>query len=329
MTGSIAGPGGVLPEGLFLAPLAGITDKSFRRLCRESGAALAYTEMVSAKALFYGDKNTAALLETYAGEGPLAFQVFGSEPEVMAFAAEALDGRENILLDVNMGCPVPKVVKNGDGSALMRDPDKAGRIIEAMCKVTKKPVTAKIRAGWDAESVNAEEVARACEAAGAAAVCVHGRTREQYYSGRADWDIIARVKAAVGIPVIGNGDVRSADDAARMMGQTGCDYVMVGRGALGNPWIFKEYLRKHTEGAPPFQAPSAEEKAAMFLRHARLAAEDKGGRIAVLEMRKHAGWYFKGLPGAAKLRARINTLCSLEKLTEEVEAFAATLKQIT
>ena len=311
------------PEGLFLAPLAGITDKSFRRLCRECGAALAYTEMVSAKALFYGDKSTGALLETYAGESPVAFQLFGSEPDVMAYAAEELDGRENILLDVNMGCPVPKVVKNGDGSALMRDPDKAGRIIEAMLKATKKPVTAKIRAGWDAGSVNAVEAARVLEAAGAAAICVHGRTREQHYSGRADWDIIARVRAAVGIPVIGNGDVRSAGDAARMMEQTGCDYVMVGRGALGNPWIFSEYLGKYAEGAAPFREPTAEEKAAMFLRHARLAAEDKGGRIAVLEMRKHAGWYFKGLPGAAKLRARINAISSLERLAAEVEAFVS------
>jgi len=303
---------------LFLAPLAGITDKSYRRLCRECGAALVYTEMVSAKALWYGDKNTARLLETCPEEAPVAFQIFGSEPETMAFAAEGLDGRENTLLDVNMGCPVPKVVKNGDGSALMRDPDKAGRIMEAVCGVTKKPVTAKIRAGWDAESVNAVEVARVLEAAGAAMICVHGRTREQYYSGKADWSVIARVKEVVSIPVIGNGDVRSAADAARMMEQTGCDHVMVGRGALGNPWIFSEG-EAWPDALPP---PAPREKAGMFIRHARLTAADKGERIAILEMRKHAGWYFKGVPGSSRLRARVNTIATLAALEAEVREFA-------
>jgi len=269
--------------------------------------------MVSAKALWYGDKNTERLLETCPEEAPVAFQVFGSDPETMAFAAEFLDGRENILLDVNMGCPVPKVVKGGDGSALMRDPDKAGRIIEAMCAKTKKPVTAKIRAGWDAENVNAVEVARVLEAAGASMICVHGRTREQFYSGKADLSVIARVKAAVSIPVIGNGDVLSAADAERMAAQTGCDYVMIGRGALGNPWIFGETS----------DTPTLRERAAMFLRHARLAMEDKGEHIAVLEMRKHAGWYFKGLPGSNRLRARVNTITSLDALITEVEEFAA------
>ena len=304
---------------LFLAPLAGITDKSFRRLCRECGAALVYTEMVSAKALMYGDGNTSKLLETCPEEAPVAFQIFGSDPEAMAFAAEALDARENVLLDVNMGCPVPKVVKNGDGSALMKDPDKAGLIIEAIRAKTKKPVTAKIRAGWDAGSVNAVEVARVLEAAGAAMICVHGRTREQFYSGKADWDVIAKVKKAVSIPVIGNGDVFSAEDAAHMIDQTGCDYVMAGRGALGNPWIFSE-----SEAWPDRRdPPSLREKAEMFARHARLTAEDKGEHRAVLEMRKHAGWYFKGIPGSARLRARINIIKTLSALIAESEEFAS------
>jgi len=300
---------------MFLAPLAGITDKSFRRLCRECGAALVYTEMVSAKALWYGDKKTETLLDTCPEEAPVAFQIFGSEPDIMAHAAKALERRENVILDVNMGCPVPKVVKNGDGSALMKDPDKAGRIIEAMCKATKKPVTAKIRSGWDAESINAAEMAKVLESAGAAMICVHARTRDQYYSGKADWDVIAGVKAAVKIPVIGNGDVLSADDAVRMAEQTGCDHVMVGRGALGNPWIFGG-----TQRDVPY-TPSLAGKAEMYIRHARLTAEDKGEHIAVLEMRKHAGWYFKGIPGSAKLRARVNKITTINKLIEEIEEF--------
>jgi tRNA-dihydrouridine synthase B len=235
----------------------------------------------------------------------------------MAYAAEMLDERENVLLDVNMGCPVPKVVKNGDGSALLRDPEKAGRIVEAMCAKTKKPVTVKMRAGWDADSVNAVEVARVLETAGAAMLCVHGRTREQYYGGKSDWDVIARVKAAVSIPVIGNGDVLSYADAERMAAQTGCDHVMIGRGALGNPWVFK--------GGGSSGLPSTREKAEMFMRHAQLTAEDKGKHMAVLEMRKHAGWYFKGMPGSARLRASVNKITNLEELLMEIDMFISAL----
>ncbi|MDR0875162.1 MAG: tRNA-dihydrouridine synthase [Clostridiales Family XIII bacterium] len=348
------------PKGrLFLAPLAGVSDKSFRRLCSEAGAALTYTEMVSAKALRYSNKNTEKLLEIDADEGQTAIQLFGSDPADMADAvlhiesgqlsavpgdvipgtAVVIPGADpestgqstgiaertsviagpprnpNVLYDVNMGCPVPKVVNNGEGSALMRDPALAASLITAMKKVTAKPVTAKIRAGWDENSVNAVEVALALEAAGADAVCIHGRTRTQMYQGKADWEIIRRVKQAVRIPVIGNGDVRSAADAARMMQETGCDYVMIARGALGNPWIF----RGCEDGAAKV---SLAEKAAMFVRHARLTAADKGERTAVLEMRKHAGWYFKGVPGAGRFRAEINRAATIQELTAAVQAFA-------
>ena len=305
---------------LYLAPLSGITDKSFRRLCRECGAALVYTEMVSAKALWYGDRKTEQLLETCREEQPVAFQIFGSEPETMAYAAEMLDGRENVLLDVNMGCPVPKVVRNGDGSALMRDPDKAGRIIEAMVAKTKKPVTAKIRSGWDGGHINAVEMARTLEAAGAAGICVHARTTEQKYGGKVDWDLIARVRAAVEIPVTGNGDVLSRADALSMAHRTGVDHVMIGRGALGNPWIFTG-----DDGAEDDfpRGPSPQERAGMFLRQTRLTVEDKGEQMAILEMRKHAGWYFKGLPGSARLRASVNKITTLEALADEIEVFAA------
>ncbi|MDR3305692.1 MAG: tRNA dihydrouridine synthase DusB [Clostridiales Family XIII bacterium] len=307
-----------------LAPLAGVTDKSFRRLCGECGAALAYTEMVSAKALWYGDQKTKRLLEIDPAEGPVGYQIFGSEPEIMAHAARILSGpdRAGVLIDVNMGCPVPKVVRTGEGSALLKDPDRAGRIIEAMKRAAGgKAVTAKIRMGWDAASVNAAEMARTIEAAGADAVCVHGRTREQYYSGKADWDVIAAVKAAVRIPVIGNGDVYSGQDAVRMIRQTGCDRVMIARGALGNPWIFAE-ARAAYSGAV-FEAPTRQEKTQMFIRHARLTAEDKGEHMAVLEMRKHAGWYFRGAPGAAAFRGAVNRITSLEALIGETAAFGA------
>jgi nifR3 family TIM-barrel protein len=320
-----------LKNNLILAPMAGVTDDAFRRLCLEQGAAMVYSEMVSAKALCYDDRKSLEML-AHSPEGePIAYQLFGAEPDVMAEAVKKLDaieaGRSEkahlfcsskhiscISYDVNMGCPVRKVVRNGEGAALMRDVAGAARIVEAMTRATDKPVTVKFRSGWDATdavSGMAVEFARAMEKAGAAALAVHGRTREQYYSGKADWNVIARVKEAVGVPVAGSGDVMSEEDAELMQRKTGCDYVMVARGALGNPWIFRNAYR-----------PTAKERALMFMRHARMVEENKGEYIAVREMRKHTGWYFKGLPGVSALRARVNSAGTLSELTDLVtEAF--------
>ena len=358
-----------LANPFLLAPLAGVTDAPFRRICGEMGAGLVYSEMVSAKGLWYKDKNTDRLLEILDGEAPVAYQIFGHEPEIMAEAVHMLNERNHVLLDINMGCPVPKIVRNGEGSALMRDPDLAQRVVEAAVSASTKPVTVKIRAGWNDAEKNAVEVARAIEAGGASAVAVHGRTREQFYSGNADWDIIAAVKDAVRIPVIGNGDVTDVTAAYRMMQETGCDFVMIGRGALGNPWIFESLARAWTAGAfdalrteaqgseanqqgaagaqPAAQdtdlsrqggsrnaagaqpagaavkvqqpgaaadpalyncAPSKEQKIAMMLRHFDDVYALKGEYTAVREMRKHVGWYLKGVPGAAAFRGRINQI---------------------
>ena len=300
-----------LKDRFVLAPLAGITDGAFRRICFQMGAAMACSEMVSAKGLFYGDKKTGKLLEILPGEGPVGYQIFGHEPDIMAFAARELEKYDNAFLDINMGCPVPKIVKNHEGSYLMKDPDLCFDLVQACVKNTKKPVTVKIRAGWDTDHINAAEVAGACESAGAAAVAVHGRTREQYYSGKADWSVIAAVKRAVSrIPVIGNGDVMSRGDGIRMMEETGCDLVMIGRGALGNPWIFD----KDHEGRP-----SPEELKAVMLRHLTDTAELKGDHIAVLEMRKHVGWYLKGRPGAAAFRDQVNRIDDLEELKNAID----------
>ena len=358
-----------LANPFLLAPLAGVTDAPFRRICGEMGAGLVYSEMVSAKGLWYKDKNTDRLLEILDGEAPVAYQIFGHEPEIMAEAVHMLNERNHVLLDINMGCPVPKIVRNGEGSALMRDPDLAQRVVEAAVSASTKPVTVKIRAGWNDAEKNAVEVARAIEAGGASAVAVHGRTREQFYSGNADWNIIAAVKDAVRIPVIGNGDVTDVTAAYRMMQETDCDFVMIGRGALGNPWIFESLARAWTAGAfdalrPEAQgseanqqgaagaqsaaqdtdlsrqggsrnaagaqpagaavkvqqpgaaadpalyncAPSKEQKIAMMLRHFDDVYALKGEYTAVREMRKHVGWYLKGVPGAAAFRGRINQI---------------------
>lgn len=306
-----------LESPFLLAPLAGITDAPMRRICKNRGAALTYSEMISAKGLWYGDKNTERLLFIYEDEGPVALQLFGSEPEIMSFAAAKLEDRPNVILDVNMGCPVPKVVKNGEGSALLKNPELAGKIIEAMTKVTDKPVTAKIRMGWDEHSVNAVETARILEQAGAAAVAVHGRTREQYYTGKADWDIIRAVKQAVNIPVIGNGDVFSGRDAIDMMEQTGCDFVMIARGALGNPWIFAEAKALH-EGSESPKVPDASQKREIIEKHFCDLLQLKGEYAAVREMRKHIGWYLKGMPGAAAMRREINQITDAQELRDKL-----------
>lgn len=307
-----------LSSPFLLAPLAGITDGPFRRLCSEAGAGLVYSEMVSAKGLWYKDKNTGGLLEFLPGEGPVAYQLFGHEPEIMAFAARELDKRDNVIFDINMGCPVPKIVKNGEGSALMKNPDLAHDVVAAAVKNTSKPVTVKIRAGWDADSINAVEVAHAVSAAGASAIAVHGRTREQYYSGKADWSVIAAVKRAVDIPVIGNGDVTDGASALRMVEETGCDFVMVARGALGNPWIFRE-LNAAWRGDPLPPPPTKEDKKQMMLRHFNDVLDLKGEYVAVREMRKHVGWYLKGVPGAAAFRGKINQINSAVELRKAIQ----------
>ena len=296
-----------LDNRFILAPMAGVSDLPFRLICREYGVGLVCTEMVSAKALHYKNKNTVSLMQTVPEERPLALQIFGSEPEIMAEQAEALSEGEFDILDINMGCPMPKIVNNGDGSALMKNPELAEKVIAAVVKASAKPVTVKIRAGFDAEHKNAAEIAKRAENAGAAAVQVHGRTRTQYYEGKADWSIIADVKAAVKIPVIGNGDVNSLDDAERMMRETGCDGVSVGRGAKGRPWIFKELA----EGKS--YEPTVEERISVMKRHIALEEKLKGEFTAVREMRKHIAWYTVGMKNSSKLRTAV---CSAEKVEE-------------
>ncbi len=307
--------GGVeLPNPFMMAPLAGITDAVMRALCEEQGAALTYTEMVSAKGLYYGDRKTPKLLYIPENAGLTGVQIFGSEPEIIGWAAKMLNSGLNCFLDINMGCPVPKVVRNGDGSALMKNPDLIYDIVAAAVSNTDKPVTVKMRKSFDENSPTAVECALAAEAAGAAMVTVHGRTREQYYQGQADWDIIRRVKEALHIPVIGNGDVTCGADALRMMKETGCDGVMIGRGALGNPWIFDDLLCAW-EGRE-FHSPTWSEKSEMMIRHYDGLVELKGEYSAVREMRKHVGWYTKGYPGAAKLRGKVNDITDGAELRE-------------
>ena len=304
-----------LPNNLILAPMAGVTDLPFRLLCKEQGAGLLCMEMVSAKAILYKNKNTEALLNIDPRENPVSLQLFGSDPDIMAQIAHQIEDRPFDILDINMGCPVPKVVNNGEGSALMKDPILAGKIIEKVVKAIHKPVTVKIRKGFDEEHVNAPYLAHIAEECGAAAVAVHGRTRQQYYSGKADWDIIRQVKESVSIPVIGNGDLLSAEDVIAMEEQTGCDGFMIARGAQGNPWIFHQILHYFETGEHE-KKPSLEEMAQMMLRHARMMIEYKGEYIGMHEIRKHAAWYTTGYPNSARFRGQINEVETYEQLEE-------------
>lgn len=302
-----------LENSYILGPMAGVTDLPFRLLCKEQGAGLVCMEMVSAKGILYNNKNTESLLEIHPEEMPASLQLFGSDPKIVSEMAKRIEERPFAILDINMGCPVPKVVKNGEGSALMKNPKLVFELVSAVVKAIEKPVTVKIRKGFDDDHVNAVEIAKIIEEAGAAAVAVHGRTREQYYSGKADWDIIRQVKEAVTIPVIGNGDVNSGEKAIAMREQTGCDGIMIARGAQGNPWIFSELLEYERSGTLP-PRPSVEEIKKTMLRHARLQLKFKGDFIGMREMRKHVAWYTKGIHGAARFRELINKVETYEEL---------------
>lgn len=296
-----------LENNIILAPMAGVTDLPFRLLCREQGAGLVCTEMVSAKAISFHNKNTEALLQIAPGENPVSLQLFGSDPDIISEMAAQIEERPFDILDINMGCPVPKVAGNGEGSALMRNPRLVEAIITKTARAIKKPLTVKIRIGFTKDTVNAVEIARIAEASGAAAIAVHGRTREQYYSGTADWDIIRQVKEAVKIPVIGNGDVDSPQKAKQMLEETGCDGIMVGRAARGNPWIFAQ-IRDYLEKGVLTDRPTKEEVRSMMLRHARMQLDYKGEYTGIREMRKHISWYTAGYPNSSKLRGIINTI---------------------
>ena len=300
-------------DKIILAPMAGICDLPFRLLCKEQGCDIVYTEMISAKGMYYNNKNTEPLLMTDDKEKPVGVQIFGSEPRLMAEQAKRIEDRGFAFIDVNMGCPVPKIVNNGEGSALMKNPKLIGDIVNELVNLCSLPITIKIRAGFNEENINAVEVAQIAQKAGVSAIAVHGRTREQYYHGRADWDIIKAVKKSVKVPVIGNGDVTSAEDVIRIKKETGCDSVMIGRAAKGNPWLFAD-IKEFLKSGNHIVRPDINEICEMMLRHARLMIEYKGEFTGIHEMRKHVAWYTQGMKDSAKLRARINTVETYEEL---------------
>ncbi len=315
----------VVPNSLVLAPMAGVTDIIYRALCREMGAGLVFTEMVSDQGLVHRNKQSHAITQISAEERPVAVQLFGHDPDIMARAAELLCNKRPDLLDINMGCPVPKVVRNGEGAALMKEPLLAERIIRTVRSAVSIPVTVKIRKGWDDTSANAVEFAKRCEEAGASAVTVHGRTRTQFYSGKADWDIIAEVKRSLSVPVIGNGDVWEPDDAIRMLSYTACDAVMIARGSLGNPWIFSRTLQLMAGSETP--PPSARDRICMALRHLGMCVERQGEKSAIPYMRKHIGWYIKGLQGSARLRQQVNAARTREQVTHLLLEYVSRLEE--
>ena len=308
-----------IENNLVLAPMAGVTDYPFRKICREMGCGLLYTEMVSAKAILYKNKNTEPLLETDESEHPIAVQIFGSEPDIMGDMARKLEEERSFdIIDVNMGCPVPKIVNNHEGSALMKEPERVAAILKNIVSKVTKPVTIKIRKGFDDEHVNAVEIAKIAEDCGVSAVAVHGRTREQYYSGKADYKIIAEVKKSIGIPVIGNGDISGVEDAKRMYEETGCDGFMIGRAARGNPWIFRE-ISSYIKTGKACERPDMEQVKEMILRHTEMLIECKGEYTGIREMRKHVAWYTAGMPHSSILRNKVNQLESYEELKRLIQ----------
>ena len=309
-----------LDNEVFLSPMAGVTDLPFRLICKEKGCGMLYTEMINAKALCYDDENTKKMLKIEEEEHPIAVQIFGSDPEYMGKAAAIMNEYPNEILDINMGCPAPKVVKNGDGSALMRNPKLAAEVLSSVVKNSKKPVTLKIRKGWDDDSVNAVEIAKIAEECGISALAIHGRTREQFYSGKADWDIIAEIKQNINIPVIGNGDVFEVQDAVNMLEKTKCDAIMIGRGAQGKPWIFNR-INHYMKTGEVLPEPTLEEKITTAIKHMNLAVAEHGEYVAVREMRKHIGWYLKGLKNSARYRDQINKITDYKEVIAMLEEY--------